>query len=131
MTDAAAVDPLSGSVGYGRFAKLSCLVCSRAIDPHEPALYEYLHGETVDTVRVPAGGWVELPAHTWLIDSFHVDCYDTLLASLEVEDGVRFYGSCPNSSHGISSPRPLSHCPACAAEIAMTGTRQPQSCEAP
>jgi hypothetical protein len=118
MNRAVALDPLPRAIDRGRLASV-CRACAEGIAPEQPVLYEYLLDGNVDSVRIPAEEWMEIPAQAWLMDSFHVDCYEELLSSNGLENGLRYVGRCRLSKHGISSTRPLSQCPACGADIEM------------
>lgn len=125
MKDGAARDPLQGASAFGWFGLLVCGGCAQDMDREQPVLYEYLLDGVVDTVQVPAGGWIEPPVGLWPINVFHVDCYETLVASLDQDDGVRYVGLCPLSKRSISSPRPLLHCPMCSSPIELTQSQAP------
>jgi len=124
MEDAATSAPLQGGAYvFGWLGSLVCGACAQGIDNEQPVLYEYLLDGVVDTVQVPAFGWIEPPAGLWPINVFHVDCYHALVASLGVGDGARYVGCCSLSTRSISSPRPLTHCPMCASPIELAQTQ--------
>jgi len=127
MEDAAARDPLQGASASGRSGSLVCGACAERIDREQPVLYELLLNALVETVQVPAGGWIEPPADCWPVGVFHVDCYETLVASLGHDDGVRYVGCCALSSRSMSAPRPLSQRPLCASPIELAQTHAPFS----
>jgi len=127
MEDAAPLYPWQGRSAFRRFDALVCGACAEGVDREQPVLCEYLLDGAVNTVLVPAGGWIEPPAECWPVAVFHVDCYEALLASLGHDDGVRYVGCCPLSTRSISSLRPLSQCPMCAGPIEMAQTHAPMS----
>jgi hypothetical protein len=125
MQDAAASASLQEAGASGWFGSLACGACAQGIDREQPVLYEYLLHGVVDTVQVPAGGWIEPQLGLWPIGRFHVGCYVELIASLGVDDGARYVGCCLLSKRSITSPRPLSHCPMCASPIELVQTQAP------
>ena|SRR5579862_8215861 len=127
MEAAATRDSLRESCASRWFGSLLCGACREHIDRRQPVMYEYLLDGVVDTVQVPAGGWIEPPPGLWPVGRFHVGCYEQLVASLGVDDGARYVGCCPLSKRSITSPRPLSHCPMCASPIELAQTRAPVS----